>query len=353
MDSPPSEAVTPPGDEPPAHVAKRQKVVHHREEEEVAHLLAGFASSSSRSQQLLPLQTSPRTARPCAAPPVRGPAAVLCGTPQPQWGDAHANRRRVEAAIAAADLEAPARPTGGGSGANQAERARQKHQLFALSTIVPLFTASPQDVGRRPDYLPTAPDECFFREEHGPGTRQRYARASKGCALRPLDLWQLYGGTSIVAVSIPPHLQWGAGDMLQRRAGKVIRFEKPSLKFHQYMIARSGQPFDRRDGGCRVYHILPQPATKPPSVGGRACERLKPERFQTDGALKSARLAALCDASPEAGAGESEGSVAMVDFALASARSIKLALGRDPHTPPSQGPWAQVFRSFEAAKGWV
>ena len=43
----------------------------------------------------------------------------------------------------------------------------------------------------------------------------------------------------------------------------------------------------------------------------------------------------------------------MVDFALASARSIKLALGRDPHTPPSQGPWAQVFRSFEAAKGWV
>ena len=343
-DSPPSEAVTPPADEPPAHVAKRQKVVHHREEEEVAHLLAGFASSSSRSRQLLPLQTSP--------PALRGPVA----TPQPQWGDVHANRRRVEAAIAAADLEAPARPTCGGSGANQAERARQKHQRFALSVLVPLFTASPQDVGRRPDYLPTAPGECFFREEHGPGTRQRYARASKGCALRPLDLWQLYGGTSIVAVSIPPHLQWGAGDMLQRRAGKVIRFEKPSLKFHQYMISRSGQDFDRRDGGCRVYHILP---TDGGFVGGRACERLKPKRFQTDGALKPGRLAALCDGSHEAAAGEgSRGkkdsrSVAMVDFALASARSIKLALGRDPHTPPSQGPWAQVFRSFEAAKGWV
>ena len=124
-DSPPSEAVTPPADEPPAHVAKRQKlvhhreeeeVVHHREEEEVAHLLAGFASSSSRSQQLLPLQTSP--------PALRGPVA----TPQPQWGDVHANRRRVEAAIAAADLEAPARPTCGGSGANQAERARQERR---------------------------------------------------------------------------------------------------------------------------------------------------------------------------------------------------------------------------------
>ena len=106
-------------------------------------------------------------------------------------------------------------------------RGRPEEDEALTAHICKLFSAEDKATPRRPDYLeiPDQPmEDIFFREEHAQGTRQRYARSSKGQAVRPLDLWRLYGGASVVSTDIPPALRHAAGgNLLQRRAGKVIR----------------------------------------------------------------------------------------------------------------------------------
>ena len=119
-------------------------------------------------------------------------------------------------------LPAPRRSTGGGG-----RRGRPEEDEALTAHICKLFSAENKTTPRRPDYLeiPDQPmEDMFFREEHAQGTRQRYARSAKGRAVRPLDLWRLYGGASVVSTDIPPALRHAAGgNLLQRRAGKVIR----------------------------------------------------------------------------------------------------------------------------------
>ena len=116
---------------------------------------------------------------------------------------------------------------GGGVDPPASTRGRPEEDEALTAHICKLFSAEDKATPRRPDYLeiPDQPmEDIFFREEHAQGTRQRYARSSKGQAVRPLDLWRLYGGASVVSTDIPPALRHAAGgNLLQRRAGKVIR----------------------------------------------------------------------------------------------------------------------------------
>ena len=76
-----------------------------------------------------------------------------------------------------------------------------------------------------------------------------------------IDTWQNGGGKRSVLKWTLTGLQ--AGDVLERRAGKIVQADPslPVLKYHQYVVTR-----DRNPIGCHLFHVCPTNALIPASM---------------------------------------------------------------------------------------